>query len=406
MNLPYFIAKRISDPGDNSFSAVIHKIAIASVALGLAIMMIAFFVLGGFQENIKDKIFSFSGHIQIRKLSLNNSYEEEPIVIEAERMEALLNDPYLAHIQEYAHKPGLISKDGEVYGVLFKGVGPSFDKSLFDKYMVEGEFISFNDSISTDSEVMVSSKMAKNLGLKIGDKVINYFIMDPPKTRRVTVKGIFSTGLETFDDQMMIGDINVVRSLNGWQNDQVGGYEVYLKNLDDIEAADDSIISKLSIEHYTERVDNKFVQIFDWLNLLSKNVSIFIWLILLVASFNMVSVLFILIMERTQMIGTFKALGASNGLIRKIFTYNGFRLVLKGLLVGNALAIGFAFIQDFFHVIPLDAANYYMEYVPIDWNWSVTIGLNLLTLILVSFVLIIPTAIIARIKPVTAIRFD
>tara|TARA_R110000823_G_scaffold315359_1_gene446873 strand:+ start:152350 stop:153570 length:1221 start_codon:yes stop_codon:yes gene_type:complete len=406
LNLPYFIAKRISDPGDNSFSAVIHKIAIASVALGLAIMMIAFFVLGGFQENIKDKIFSFSGHIQIKKFSLNNSYEEEPIVIDAERMATLLEDPYVEHIQEYAHKPGLISKDGEVHGLIFKGVTSNFNKALFDKYMVEGEFISFNDSISTDSDVMISSKMAKNLGLKIGDKVINYFIMDPPKTRRVTVKGIYSTGLDTFDDQMMIGNINVIRSLNGWKSDEVGGYEVYLKNIDDIAAADDSIIGKLSVEHYTERVDDKFVQIFDWLNLLSKNVSIFIWLILLVASFNMVSVLFILIMERTQMIGTFKALGASNSLIRRIFSYNGFRLVLKGLLVGNAIAIGFAFLQDFFHIIPLDAANYYMEYVPIDWDWSVTIGLNLLTLILVSFVLIIPTAIIARIKPVTAIRFD
>ncbi len=404
MNLPYFIAKRISNPGDNSFSAVIHKIAIASVALGLAIMMIAFFVLGGFQENIKDKIFSFSGHIQIKKFSLNNSYEEEPIVVDPNRLKAVATDPYVVHVQEYAHKPGLISKDGEVYGVLFKGVAPSFNETLFDKYMVEGEFISFNDSTSTD--VMISSKMAKNLGLKIGDKVINYFIMDPPKTRRVTVKGIYSTGLDTFDDQMMIGDINVVRSLNGWKNDEVGGYEVYLKNIDDIAAADDAIIGELSVEHYTERVDEKFVQIFDWLNLLSKNVSIFIWLILLVASFNMVSVLFILIMERTQMIGTFKALGASNSLIRRIFSYNGIRLVLKGLLVGNAIAIGFALLQDFFHIIPLDPANYYMEYVPIEWDWSVTIGLNLLTLILVSFVLIIPTAIIARIKPVTAIRFD
>ena len=404
MNLPYFIAKRISNPGDNSFSAVIHKIAIASVALGLAIMMIAFFVLGGFQENIKDKIFSFSGHIQIKKFSLNNSYEEEPIVVDPNRLKAVATDPYVVHVQEYAHKPGLISKDGEVYGVLFKGVAPSFNETLFDKYMVEGEFISFNDSTSTD--VMISSKMAKNLGLKIGDKVINYFIMDPPKTRRVTVKGIYSTGLDTFDDQMMIGDINVVRSLNGWKDDEVGGYEVYLKNIDDIAAADDAIIGELSVEHYTERVDEKFVQIFDWLNLLSKNVSIFIWLILLVASFNMVSVLFILIMERTQMIGTFKALGASNSLIRRIFSYNGIRLVLKGLLVGNAIAIGFALLQDFFHIIPLDAANYYMEYVPIEWDWSVTIGLNLLTLILVSLVLIIPTAIIARIKPVTAIRFD
>jgi lipoprotein-releasing system permease protein len=405
LNLPYFIAKRISDPGDNSFSAIIHKIAIASVALGLAIMMIAFFVLGGFQNNIKDKIYSFSGHIQIKKFSLNNSYEEEPIVLEAARMEAVLNDPYVDHIQEYAHKPGLLTKDDEVYGLLFKGIGRSYNATLFDDYLVEGRFIQFNDS-TFSNEVMVSQRMAKKIGLKIDDLVISYFIMDPPKTRRVKIVGIYNTGLDAFDSQMMVGDIGLVRQLNGWESDQVGGYEVYLKDVADIVEADDSISTKLNVEIYTEKVDEKYLQIFDWLNLLTQNVNIFIWLILLVASFNMVSVLFILIMERTQMIGTFKALGASNGMIRRIFSYNGIQLVLKGLLVGNAIAIGFALLQDQFHLIPLDAENYYMDYVPIYWDWPVTIGLNFLTLLLVTFVLIIPTAIIARINPVKAIKFD
>ena len=405
MNLPYFIAKRISDPGDNSFSAIIHKIAIASVALGLAIMMIAFFVLGGFQNNIKDKIYSFSGHIQIKKFSLNNSYEEEPIVLEAARMEAVLEDPYVDHIQEYAHKPGLLTKDDEVYGLLFKGIGRSYNATLFDDYLVEGRFINFNDSTESN-EVMVSQRMAKKMNLKVDDLVISYFIMDPPRTRRVKIVGIYNTGLDAFDAQMMVGDIGLVRQLNGWESDQVGGYEVYLKDVADIVEADDSITTKLNVELYTEKVDEKYIQIFDWLNLLTQNVNIFIWLILLVASFNMVSVLFILIMERTQMIGTFKALGASNGMIRRIFSYNGIQLVLKGLLVGNAIAIGFALLQDQFHLIPLDAENYYMDYVPIYWDWPVTIGLNFLTLLLVTFVLIIPTAIIARINPVKAIKFD
>lgn len=405
MNLPYFIAKRISDPGDNSFSAIIHKIAIASVALGLAIMMIAFFVLGGFQNNIKDKIYSFSGHIQIKKFSLNNSYEEEPIVLEASRMEAVLEDPYVDHIQEYAHKPGLLTKDDEVYGLLFKGIGRSYNATLFDNYLVEGRFINFNDSTESN-EVMVSQRMAKKMNLKVDDLVISYFIMDPPRTRRVKIVGIYNTGLDAFDAQMMVGDIGLVRQLNGWESDQVGGYEVYLKDVADIVEADDSITTKLNVELYTEKVDEKYIQIFDWLNLLTQNVNIFIWLILLVASFNMVSVLFILIMERTQMIGTFKALGASNGMIRRIFSYNGIQLVLKGLLVGNAIAIGFGLLQDQFHLIPLDAENYYMDYVPIYWDWPVTIGLNFLTLLLVTFVLIIPTAIIARINPVKAIKFD
>jgi len=405
LNLPYFIAKRISDPGDNSFSAIIHKIAIASVALGLAIMMIAFFVLGGFQNNIKDKIYSFSGHIQIKKFSLNNSYEEEPIVLEAARMEAVLKDPYVDHVQEYAHKPGLLTKDDEVYGLLFKGIGRSYNATLFDNYLVEGRFINFNDTTESN-EVMVSQRMAKKMNLNVDDLVISYFIMDPPRTRRVKIVGIYNTGLDAFDAQMMVGDIKVIRGLNGWAPDQVGGYEVYLKDVADIVEADDSITSKLNVEIYTEKVDEKYIQIFDWLNLLTQNVNIFIWLILFVASFNMVSVLFILIMERTQMIGTFKALGASNGMIRRIFSYNGIQLVLKGLLVGNAIAIGFGLLQDQFHLIPLDAENYYMDYVPIYWDWPVTIGLNFLTLLLVTFVLIIPTAIIARINPVKAIKFD
>uniref|UniRef100_UPI0040471E0D ABC transporter permease n=1 Tax=Roseivirga sp. TaxID=1964215 RepID=UPI0040471E0D len=336
---------------------------------------------------------------------MNNSYEEEPIVLEATRMEAVLNDPYVDHIQEYAHKPGLLTKDDEVYGLLFKGIGRSYNATLFDDYLVEGRFIQFNDS-TLSNEVMVSERMAKKMGLKIDDLVISYFIMDPPRTRRVKIVGIYNTGLDAFDSQMMVGDINVIRGLNGWEPDQVGGYEVYLKDVADIVEADDAITTKLNVELYTEKVDEKYIQIFDWLNLLTQNVNIFIWLILLVASFNMVSVLFILIMERTQMIGTFKALGASNGMIRRIFSYNGIQLVLKGLLVGNAIAIGFGLLQDQFHLIPLDAENYYMDYVPIYWDWPVTIGLNFLTLLLVTFVLIIPTAIIARINPVKAIKFD
>jgi lipoprotein-releasing system permease protein len=405
LNLPYFIAKRISNPGDNSFSAIIHKIAIASVALGLAIMMIAFFVLGGFQNNIKDKIFSFSGHIQIKKYSMNNSFEEEPIVISEERMESILSDPKVDYLQEFAHKPGLLTKDDEVFGLLFKGISPNFNTELFDDYMVEGRFIILNDSVLSN-EVMVSERMAKKMNLKLGELVVSYFIMDPPKNRRVEIVGIYNTGLDAFDERMMVGDIKMIRGLNGWADDQVGGYEVFLKDIDTIVEADDEISAKLSVEHFTEKVDEKYINIFDWLNLLSQNVNIFIWLILLVASFNMVSVLFIMIMERTHMIGTFKAIGASNGMIRKVFSYNGMRLVIKGLIVGNAIALGFAFLQDQFHLIPLDAENYYMDYVPIDWNWPVTIGLNLLTLLLVGFVLIIPTAIIARIDPVKAIKFD
>lgn len=405
MNLPYFIAKRISSPGRNSFSAVIHKIAIASVALGIAIMLVTFMILGGFQENIKDKIFSFSGHIQVKKFSLNNSFEEKPIVLEDSRREAIEADPYIDFIQEYAHKPGLLTKDDEVFGMLYKGVSESFRKEVFEQYLVQGEFLNFNDTSKTN-DVLISQRMANDIGISVGDRVVGYFIMDPPRTRRFTVKGIFNTALDNFDENIIIGDIKLVRTLNSWKDEEVGGFEVFINDVEDIEEADNSLVNKLSIDQYSERVDQKFIQIFDWLSLLSQNVSIFIWLILIVACFNMVSVIFILVMERTQMIGIFKALGATDRQIRRIFSYNGVRLVMKGLVYGNLIALSFGLIQSYLHVIPLDPQNYYMDYVPIDWNLGITLGLNLLALLIISLVLFLPTAIIARIRPVKAIRFD
>lgn len=406
MNLPYFISKRINTTDKGSFSAIIHRVAIASVALGIAIMVISFQVLGGFQNNIKDKIFTFSGHIQIKKFSLNNSYEEEPIIVTEERMDMLKNDPFVRHIQEFAHKPGMINRDGENFGLLYKGVGESFDREAFSDYMVAGEIPSYGSMEGIANKVMLSQRMADRMDVELGDRLVTVFIMDPPRTRSMYVTGIFNTGLDNFDEQIVVGDMKMIRVLNDWSDEQVGGYEVFVNDVDRLEEADDSITRKISVEHYTEKVDEKFVQIFDWLNLLSQNVYILITLILFVACFNMISVLFILIMERTQMIGSFKAFGATNRLIRRIFAYNGVRLVLKGLLLGNVIAIGFGALQYYFELIPLEPSTYYMDHVPIDWNWLSTIGINLMTLVIVAAVLIIPTAIISRISPVKAIRFD
>ena len=253
---------------------------------------------------------------------------------------------------------------------------------------------------------MISQRMANEIRVGVGDRVTGLFIMEPLRVRRFTVAGIFNTALDNFDENIIIGDIELVRTLNKWDSAQVGGFEVFIRDVDDIEAADNSLVNKLSIDQYSERADQKFIQIFDWLNLLSQNVSIFIWLILIVACFNMVSVIFILVMERTQMIGIFKALGATDRQIRRIFSYNGIRLVIKGLVYGNLIAVAFGLIQHYFKIIPLDPQNYYMEYVPIDWDLGIAIGLNLLALLIISLVLFLPTAIIARIRPVKAIRFD
>lgn len=409
MNLPYFISKRINSTEKGSFSGTIHKIAIASVALGIAIMVVSFMILGGFQNSIKDKIYSFSGHIQIKKFTLTNSYEEAPIVLDEERKEMVLADPHIRHMQEFAHKPGLISMNDEVFGLLFKGMGPSFDTTAFRPYLIEGSFPVLSDTGQFTNEVIISEKQARQMQVGVGDRIVSYFIMDPPRTRSLIVKGVFSSGLEDFDSQIVIGDINLIRSLNAWEDDQVGGYEVFIKDIDEIEESHDIVNETLNegdYKYYTERMDEKFSNIFDWLNLLAQNVHILIGLILFVACFNMISVLFILIMERTSMIGSFKAFGATNKLIRRIFTFNGVRLVFKGLLLGNAIALLFGWIQYAYKIIPLEASTYYMDHVPIDWDWLSFLGLNLLTLILVGLTLVLPTAIISRVSPVKAIRFD
>ena len=377
----------------------------ASVAIGLAVMIGAYMILGGFKNNIKDKIFSFAGHIQISQFSLTNSYQDEPIVMEPDRMEMIKSNQYVRHVQEYAQAPALFSKDGEVSGIVVKGVGESFNTEFFDNYLVEGRFLNFNDS-TFSQEIVISREVADDMRLTIGDRIVTYFIQEPLRIRRLNVVGIFSTALDDFDKKMILGDIKMIQGLNDWDDNQVGGYEVFVNDISKIDEADEELANLVSVEHYTEKVPEKFVQIFDWLALLNQNNYIFLTLILFVACFNIVSVLFILIMERTHMIGTFKALGATDKLIRRVFSLNGLRLVVKGIIIGNLIAIGFGVVQYYFKPISLDPVHYYMEYVPIDWNWEMMLALNLLVVVLIGITMLLPTALISRIRPVKAIRFD
>lgn len=405
MNLPYFIAKRISDPKQGNFSSTIQKVAVASVAIGLAVMIGAYMILGGFQNTITDKVFSFSGHVQITKFSFSNSVEEGPILLKHEAMEAIVNNEHVSHIQEYAHKPVLLATNDDVYGVVVKGVAETFNLDFFEKYLVDGRFIDFKEDLFSP-EILISQEVADDMILKVGDKVVAHIIQDPPRVRQLTVVGIFNTALDDFDKKIILGDIKMIRGLNGWETDQVGGYEVFLNDYSKLEEANDELAELVDLDQTTELVQEKFVQIFEWLALLNQNNYIFLALILFVACFNIVSVLFILIMERTQMIGMFKAIGATDSLIRRVFTFNGINLVVKGALLGNAIAVLFGLIQYYFKPITLDPVHYYMAYVPIDWNLGVILGLNALVIGLIAITIFLPTALISRIRPVQAIRFD
>lgn len=406
MNLSYFISKRISRGYQEGFSSSIHKIALISIAIGLAASIVSFLIMKGFQETVKEKIYSFSGHLLITKFSMNNSTEEQPMDYEIDIYKNQEKYPFIRHIQEFAHKVGVVKTDDEALGVLIKGVGKSFDLASFRENMVEGEFIHFRDS-GYANEVVLSKTIATKLDKGVGDEIIVHFFQNPPRFRRLKVAGIYETNLsEYFDSRVIISDIGLIQRLNDWPDSVAGGLEVFVKDPNQIDNAGIAIGEMMDYDLNIERVSDRFIQVFEWLDLLSRQVNILLGIILTVVCVNMISIVLILVMERTQMIGMLKALGASNGLIRSIFIYNGINLILKGLMWGNIAGLGLCFIQDRFKLIELNPRDYYMSFVPISWHWEIVLMLNLITLGIVTLILLLPTMAISRITPMKAIRFD
>lgn len=405
MNLSYFIAKRISFKRTGGFTGTIHRIAVASIAIGLAIMLISFMILGGFQHVIAEKVFSFTGHYQVSRFSLSNDFEESPISTNSDFYSQYGELDFIRHVQGYATKPGLLKGKEDVQGVIMKGVTSDYDTLSFFPTIKRGRFIRFSDD-GVSNEVVLSNKIANQLMLDVGDKVVMYFVQDPPRYRNFDIVGIYETFLEDFDDKVILGDIQTIRNLNGWEQDQVGGFEIFLKDPSKIDLHAEEVYQAMDYDLKMVKVTDKFIQIFDWLYLLNNNVYVFLGLILFVAVFNMVSILFILIMERTQMIGILKALGAKNAQIRQIFVWNGVRIIGRGLLLGNVIGLGFGAIQYYSKLIKLDAENYYMSCVPIYWDWMIVLGMNLLILTVTTAILFLPAMVISNIKPIKAIRFD
>ncbi len=406
MNLSYFISKRINRGQEGSFSSTIHKIAIISIAVGLAAAMVSFLIMTGFQQTVKNKIYSFSAHLLITRYTMNNSMEEQPFDYNIDLYNNAEQFGFIDHIQEYSHKAGLIKTDKEVLGVVFKGVGKSFDLNQFKENMIQGEFLHFSDS-GYAREVVLSAVIANKLKSKVGDEVVIHFFQNPPRFRKLKIVGIYETNLsDYFDSKVILGDIRMVQRLNDWRDSIAGGLQIYVKDPTKIDEAATAIGESMDYDLFIEKVSDKYVQVFEWLGLITRQVNILLGIILIVVCVNMISVILILVMERTQMIGVLKAMGANDKLIRSIFVYNGISLILKGLLFGNMLGLGLCYLQYRFQFIQLNPHDYYMSYVPIGWDWEVVVILNALVFVVVTLVLLLPTAIVSRINPIKAIRFD
>jgi lipoprotein-releasing system permease protein len=405
LNLSYFIAKRISFKQAGGFSGIIHRIAVASLAVGLGVALLSIMVLGGFQKTVSSRVYGFTGHFQVQKFQMSTAYEEQPFSSNASFLAQVPSFPFVTKVQSYAHKAALIKGAEEVEGVLVKGLGQDMDSLGFAQYLVEGRMLHLPDS-GVSNEVLLSRVLANKLLIEVGDKVTLYFVQQPPRFRRVEVVGIYETYLENFDEKIVIGELQTIRNLNGWTSDQVGGLEIHVDDPAKADSYAGLLEEKLDYDLKLSDSRERFLDIFDWLKLLDTNVVVFISLIGFVAVFNMGAILFLLIMERTQMIGLLKAMGAKNSQVRALFFWNGIHILGKGLLYGNAIALGLGALQDYFQLVPLDPISYYMSYVPIDWNWPVFFLLNLGVTVLTAAVLWIPVGIISKVDTIKSIRFD
>ncbi|MBG8551947.1 ABC transporter permease [Hymenobacter sp. BT594] len=404
MNVSRYISHKIDGADAGSFTSTVTKIAIVSIALGVAVMIVSFSILEGFRNEIQNKIFSFGSHLTISKYDNNNSLEVEPI-----GNVQLLNDlkrfPEVQSTQPFARKTAIIKTREEVLGVVLKGIDERQSPSLMRQNLVDGKFLSFPDTAASD-QVLLSRKVADKLRLKVGDDALFYFIQNPPRVRRFVVSGIYQTGLDEFDEVYVIGDIRQIRELNAWPDTLVGGMEVVLKDFKQLDPVADNLYENLRYDLKLDKITDEYAQLFDWLQLLNRNVVIFLLLIVFVATFNMVATIFIMILERTNMIGVLKAIGATDNQIRSMFFFRGLNLAIRGIFYGNLAGLGFCAIQYFFHIIPLDPENYYMDRVPIYWDPLIIVVLNVATFLMSLLAVLLPTYLISRIKPVVAIKFD
>lgn len=402
MNIAYFIAKRISVKSERTFSKLIVRIAIAGVMLSLAVMILSVAIIKGFKTEIQDKVRGFVGDVQIYRYDLNGSFEKSPFVPNDTTINYLKNNTQIQSYAPFATKPAIISANGEVEGINFKGVDSSYDWQFIQKHLISGKTIDFKASTP---QILVSSYTAKRLKLKVGDRFLMHFVQNPPKRRKFTLVGIYSVGIENVDKVFAIGDLKIISSVNNWPANQMGGIEVRIKDFSRLDTVANAIYDNLEMKLRSRSVKESTPEIFNWLSLLDVNTKVLLVLMMIVGVINMITALLIMILERTNMIGLLKALGLSNFNVMKIFLYNALYLVAIGLVLGNLLGLGLAALQHYTHIFKLEQTNYYLSYVPVEIHFLDVLLLNLATVVVCVTVLIIPAMLVSRISPLKAIRF-
>jgi lipoprotein-releasing system permease protein len=412
LNLEYFIAKRLIRGGADkiSISAPIIKIAISAIALGIVMMLIAIATGEGLKVKIREKVTAFNGHIQIYNYDNNNSdVSVVPVSLEQDFYPKFTTIEDVAHVQAVASKGGVIRTENTFEGIIAKGVGKDYNWSVLDEYLVEGQLPKFDGELN--DEVLMSRIMANRLQLKTGDTFFSVFFKDAPdklpNQRKFQIAGIYDSGFEEIDGVLIFVDIRHIQRMNKWKANQVGNFEVFLNDFDDIDAKTNEIFGNTVSTLDTRNIKYKYGQIFDWISLFDFNVALIIGIMIIVAGINMITALLVLILERTQMIGILKALGAANWSIRKVFLYNATYLIGIGLLWGNFIGLGIIWIQNKYKLLKFpNPKEYHVDYIPVHIDFSTVLILNIGVLVLCLLMLLLPSYIITKITPVKAIKFE
>lgn len=411
MNLEYFIAKRLilAKGNKSSISSPIIKIAITAIAIGMVMMILSVATGVGLQQKIREKIAAFSGHVIISNYDDNQSQVSlNPISLHQNFYPEFKNVKEISHIQAVASKAGIIRTNNDFDGIILKGVGKDYDWKNLKEYLIEGKLP--NVSGKLNEQVLISSYIAKRLNLKVGDRFNTVFMKENsnklPNQIVFEITGIYNSGFQEFDAMYIIGDIRHIQRINKWKPDQIGAFEVYINDFDKIDLKGEEIYQQTSSTLDVTTIEKKYFYIFEWLKLFDFNIVVIIIIMIAVATINMAVALLVLILERTQTIGILKSLGLSNWSVRKIFLYNAFHLIIRGLFWGNLIGISMILIQYYFGIIQLNPENYYVTQAPIYFNWIYIALLNIGTLLISLLVLIIPSYIITYITPVKAIRFQ
>lgn len=413
MNLELFIAKRLITGKEHkiSISAPIIKIAIAAIALGVLMMLIAIATGVGLKHKIREKVTAFNGHIQIYNYDNNNSEVSLVPISKDQKFYPEFKDiDGIKHVQAVATKAGIIRTEETFEGIIAKGVGADYNWPEIEEFLVKGNLPNYAEKLNAD--VLMSDIMAKRLGLHVGDSFFAFFMRDDatdkmPNQRKFTITGIYDSGFEEIDELYLFVDIRHIQRMNKWESDQVGNFEIFLDNFDDIDDKSAEIYGKTMANLDTKTLKDKYYKIFEWIGLFDFNIALIIGIMIIVGGINMITALLVLILERTPMIGILKALGTTNWSIRKVFLYNAAYLIGVGLFWGNLIGLTLIFIQDRFKIFKFpNPKEYYIDYIPVYMDVPTVIFLNLGVLLLCLLMLLVPSYIITRITPVKAIRFE